>query len=321
MPAPIRSSSVQKQTQRRDLDGVLLLDKPAGITSNAALQRVKRLYGAAKAGHCGTLDPMATGLLPACFGEATKFSAGLLDAAKTYQATIKFGITTTTGDAEGEVLADCGAVDVQRSRIEAALVHFVGDIQQVPPMYSALKRDGKALYTYARQGIELERAPRFVHIFRIELIAAPGDEVARARPDEIDLRVRCSKGTYVRVLAEDIGRALGCGAHLKALRRVAVGGLHLDHALTFTQLEAMTSGERDSRLLDEDSLLSTLPSVTLDAADSRALLQGKRVCCALEASAGSLRIYDQDHRFLGIGEIAAEGLISPKRLISTERFA
>ncbi len=320
MPAPIRPTrflSVQKKIQRRQLDGVLLLDKPAGITSNAALQRVKRLYGAVKAGHCGTLDPLATGLLPLCFGEATKFSAGLLDAAKTYRATIKLGVTTTTGDAQGEVLDKVldngGAVSVQRSEVEAALVHFVGDIQQVPPMYSALKRDGRALYTYARQGIELERAPRFVHIFQLALLDA--------RTDEIDVSVRCSKGTYVRVLAEDIGRTLGCGAHLKALRRVAVGGLRVEEALVLMQLEAMTSVERDSRLRNEDSLLSTLPSVMLDAADSRALLQGKPVCCAMQATAGNLRIYDHDHRFLGVGEIDPEGLIAPKRLISTERLA
>ncbi|HET7794053.1 MAG TPA: tRNA pseudouridine(55) synthase TruB, partial [Rhizobacter sp.] len=208
---------------KRAVHGVLLLDKPLGLSSNDALQKAKRLYRAEKAGHTGTLDPLATGLLPLCFGAATKFSQVSLEADKTYRATLKLGVTTRTADAEGEVL-QTREVQVTREQIEAACERFTGEIAQVPPMHSALKRDGKALYEYARAGIEVEREARQVTIHAIAIIGW--------QHDELTLDVRCSKGTYIRTLAEDIGEALGCGAHLSALRRTASGPLTLDAACT-----------------------------------------------------------------------------------------
>ncbi|MGB8148513.1 MAG: tRNA pseudouridine(55) synthase TruB, partial [Azonexus sp.] len=214
----------------KQVDGVLLLDKPLGLTSNDALQKARRLFSAAKGGHTGTLDPLATGLLPLCFGEATKFSADLLDADKTYEAVLKLGVTTDSGDAEGAVTGTV-AVDVAESAILSVLPRFIGNIQQIPPMHSALKRNGRPLYELARQGIEVERAPRAVTIHAIDCLVIAGDMLT--------LRVACSKGTYIRVLAADIGQALGCGAHLAALRRTAVGDLDLAGAVTLAELEAL----------------------------------------------------------------------------------
>lgn len=219
---------VKKTWQR--VDGVLLLDKPIGLTSNDALQKARRLFSAAKGGHTGTLDPLATGLLPLCFGEATKFSADLLDADKTYEAIIKLGVTTDSGDAEGQVISTA-TVNVSEADIVSVLPQFTGDIQQIPPMHSALKRNGRPLYELARQGIEVERAPRAVTIHAIDLLAFSGDTLT--------LRVACSKGTYIRVLAADIGAALGCGAHLIGLRRTVVGDLDLANAVTLAELEAL----------------------------------------------------------------------------------
>ena len=232
---------------RRAVHGVLLLDKPLGLSSNDALQEAKRLFRAEKAGHTGTLDPLATGLLPLCFGAATKFSQVSLDADKRYTATLKLGVTTTTADAEGDVLERCG-VDVTRAQFEAACAQLTGAIQQVPPMHSALKRDGKPLYEYARAGIEVEREARAVTIHRIDIIDGEHDTWT--------IDVRCSKGTYIRTLAEDIGRLLGCGAHLSALRRTGSGALTLDRAHTLEQLGAMSEEERDAALMDADALLA-----------------------------------------------------------------
>ena len=235
---------------RRRLDAALLLDKPVGLSSNAALQAAKRLYRAAKAGHAGTLDPLASGLLLVLFGDATKFARPQLDADKSYLATVQLGVTTTTGDAEGEVV-ERRTVSVSAPQIEAALEKFRGSIWQVPPMYSALKLEGKPLYLLARQGKVVERRPRTIEIRELEQVSL--------RRDLLELRVRCSKGTYVRTLAEDIGRALGTGAHLAALRRTAAGGLSVDGATSLEALAAMPEDERERRLLPLETLLSDLP--------------------------------------------------------------
>ncbi|MGI4812230.1 MAG: tRNA pseudouridine(55) synthase TruB [Janthinobacterium lividum] len=258
------------------LDGVLLLDKPVGLSSNDALMRAKHLLSAAKAGHTGTLDPLASGLLPLCFGEATKFSQDLLDAAKTYEATLRLGQTTNTGDAEGELLST-RPVNVDLAAVNAALGKFLGEIMQVPPMYSALKREGRPLYEYARAGITLEREARRVTIHSLELL-----EYGLPEQPELRLRVACSKGTYVRTLAEDIGEVLGCGAHLTALRRTQVGMLVLDGAPTLTDLQQRveTDGAASAAahwLLPVDALLSTMAAVLLDDEQMRRFMHGQRL--------------------------------------------
>lgn len=294
---------------RRAVHGVLLLDKPLGLSSNEALQRAKRLYRAEKAGHTGTLDPLATGLLPLCFGAATKFSQLNLEADKAYRATLKLGVTTRTGDAEGEVLRE-RPVDVDRDRLQRACEQYTGEIEQVPPMHSALKRDGRALYEYARAGIELERAPRRVTIRAIDIVGGAGDEWV--------LDVRCSKGTYIRTLAEDIGEALGCGAHLRALRRTASGRLALAGAHTLDQLEAMTEAQRDEALLPVDALLADWPAVRLASDDAGRFLAGVRRRLPL-ADAPAVRVYGpQPGAFLGSGHVRAGELISTRLLSPSE---
>lgn len=288
------------------VDGVLLLDKPLGLSSNDALQKARRLFSAAKGGHTGTLDPLATGLLPLCFGEATKFSADLLDADKTYEADLKLGVTTDSGDAEGQVIENA-AVNVAESAIFSVLPRFTGAIEQIPPMHSALKRDGRPLYELARKGIEVEREPRPVTIHSIDVLAFAGDQLR--------LRVRCSKGTYIRVLAADIGRALGCGAHLAALRRTGVGDLTLDGAVTLAELEGRAEGERGVFLQPVDALLSSLPLVDLDDAAAQRFGHGNPV--ALPAGLqGKARVYHQGH-LLGVGEPGPGQQLWPKRLVQT----
>ncbi len=297
---------MQYKAVKRPISGVLLLDKPAGISSNTALQKAKRLYQAAKAGHTGNLDPFATGLLPVCLGEATKFSQFLLDADKTYQGLIRLGQTTTTGDPEGEVLSR-QAVEVNLEQVQEVLRRFVGKISQVPPMYSALKRDGKALYEYARQGVEVARAAREVSIYSLSLDRFEGEEML--------ITVSCSKGTYIRTLAEDIGKALGCGAYLQALRRTAIGEFAVADALTLEQLEAMPMEERDARLLPADSLLQGYPQAQLDADSVFYLQRGQAVWLPRVAAQGVVRLYDDKNRFLGIGDVTEEGKIAPRRLV------
>lgn len=297
---------------RRALDGVLLLDKPLGLSSNDALIKAKRIYLAKKAGHTGTLDPLATGLLPLCFGEATKFSQDLLDADKTYEATMRLGIRTTTGDAEGEAI-DTRDVTCDEAAVSEAMAKFLGDIVQVPPMYSALKRDGKPLYEYARAGQTVEREGRPVTIHALQLIAC-------ALP-LVTFRVTCSKGTYVRTLAEDIGEALGCGAHLTALRRTGVGALTLDQAVTLDELANLSEAERDERLQPVDALLSTFPEIRLDDEAARRFLHGQRLRLADVATTrldeGRVRVYAQnDGRLLGVAK-AGEGVLAPERLVVT----
>jgi tRNA pseudouridine55 synthase len=298
---------------RRALDGVLLLDKPLGLSSNDALIRAKRLYLAKKAGHTGTLDPLATGLLPLCFGEATKFSQDLLEADKTYEATMRLGIRTTTGDAEGEAI-DTRDVTCDEAAVRAALPTFLGEIIQVPPMYSALKRDGKPLYEYARAGQTVEREGRQVTIHALELLAC-------ALPD-VTFRVTCSKGTYVRTLAEDIGEALGCGAHLVALRRTGVGALTLANSVTLDALSDATDGERDSWLQPVDALLSTFPLVRLNEDETRRFLHGQRLKLSELTITGDavnaprVRVYAGQGRLLGVAR-QGEGVLAPERLVVT----
>jgi len=304
--------AARPKVPRRLLDGVLLLDKPIGLSSNDALIRAKRLYHAKKAGHTGTLDPLASGLLPLCFGEATKFSQDLLDADKTYEATMRLGIRTSTGDAEGEAV-QTREVACDEAAVRDAMTKFVGDIVQVPPMYSALKRDGKPLYEYARAGQVVEREGRSVTILALEMIAC-------ALPD-VTFRVTCSKGTYVRTLAEDIGEALGCGAHLVMLRRTGVGALRLDRAVTLDALSDADDAARDAWLQPVDALLSTFPAVTLDAEASRRFLHGQRLPLhELTADrtqwddAQRVRVYGADARLLGVAR-AANGVLAPERLV------
>lgn len=308
MKAPRREAA---KIQRRRLDGVLLLDKSLGLSSNQALQTARRFFRAEKAGHTGTLDPLATGLLPLCFGEATKFAGELLHADKRYVATVQLGITTETADAEGRVLQS-RPVELDCSQVEAALASFVGDIDQVPPMYSALKRDGKPLYEYARAGIELDRAPRRVSIYQLRLLDA-SELIAAGR---FVFEVHCSKGTYVRTLAADIGERLGCGAHLAGLRRTAIGSLDLARAHTLTFLESLPEDARDALLLPPDGLLSGLDEAMLDVADAARLRQGQAV--RWSGTEGSrMRVYDPEHRFIGVCRQLADGLLQAQRLVAT----
>lgn len=255
---------------RRALHGVILLDKPLGLSSNDALQKVKRLFRAEKAGHTGTLDPLATGLLPLCFGAATKFSQVSLDADKRYTATLQLGVRTTTADAEGEVVStrEVTPAMLEPQRLRAACDAFLGPIDQVPPMHSALKHQGKALYEYAREGVEIERAPRRVTLHAIDILSVQGAVVT--------IDVRCSKGTYIRTLAEDIGEHLGCGAHLIGLRRTGSGGVSLQGAVTLEALQAMTEAERDQHLMAPDVLLADCPEAVLSQDDSARFLTGMR---------------------------------------------
>jgi tRNA pseudouridine55 synthase len=291
------------------VDGVLLLDKPGGMTSNLALQKARRLLNAVKAGHTGTLDPMATGLLPLTFGEATKFSADLLDADKAYRATLRLGVTTTTGDAEGEVTARA-AVEATDEAVDVALSRFLGTIEQVPPMHSALKREGRPLYELARAGIEVERAPRQVVIHALRRVERTGDSLT--------LDVACSKGTYVRVLAEDIGRLLKCGAHLTALRRTRVGALLLDDAVTLATLEAMSPADRRACLRPVDALLDSLPRVELDEALSGRFRQGQRLALDAQPKGARVRVYAAGAELLGTANVTQWGVVAPERLISNE---
>ncbi|MFA5915480.1 MAG: tRNA pseudouridine(55) synthase TruB [Burkholderiales bacterium] len=292
---------------KRPLNGVLMLDKARGASSNAALQQARRLYQAAKAGHAGTLDPLATGLLPVLFGEATKFSSDLLDADKSYAAEIQLGVSTTTADAEGEVIAT-RAVSVSAHLLAGALAKLRGEIMQMPPMYSALKHAGRPLYSYARAGVDVERAPRRVTIHALDLQWFEGERLA--------LSVTCSKGTYIRSLAHDLGEMLGCGAHLCALRRTGVGRFGLDCAHTLEGLEAVPAAERDALLLPVDALLQDLPEVRLAPVQQQRFLQGQAVPWNGPPQP-RVRVYGTAGTLLGMGEIDADGTILPRRVIAS----
>ncbi len=298
------SQEIRPKKVWRKVDGVLLLDKPLGLSSNDALQKARRLFSAAKGGHTGTLDPLATGLLPLCFGEATKFSADLLDADKTYEAEIRLGVTTDSGDAEGQIIATAPAA-VTAADVARVLPAFMGDILQVPPMHSALKRDGKPLYELARQGIVVERAARPVTVHAIDVLACS--------EDFLRLSVHCSKGTYIRVLAADIGAALGCGGHLVALRRTRVGPLDLAAAVTLEALNASGEDERARFLLPLDALLQNLPRVDLAPDDAQRFGHGNPVDLP-PGLHGKIRVY-ADGTLLGIGEPGTGGRLWPKRLL------
>lgn len=303
-----------RRRKGRPVNGILLVDKPAGMTSNGVLQQAKRALFAAKAGHTGSLDPLATGVLPLCFGEATKFSQFLLDADKEYTATVTLGATTTTGDADGEVVEEKDASSVTEAQIAALLPDFTGDIEQVPSMYSALKHEGKPLYELARQGIEVERKRRTIHIFELELLGfKPG---AKA---ELDIRVRCSKGTYIRSLAEDIGQALGCGGHVAVLRRTASGPFGIDQCVSLDEVEALAETKDfealNGLLLPVDSGLQDLPAVELPEDSGFYLRQGQPVMVPNSPTEGIVRVATETGEFLGIGEIMDDGRLAPRRLV------
>ncbi|MDR1848680.1 MAG: tRNA pseudouridine(55) synthase TruB [Zoogloeaceae bacterium] len=370
---PSEKASPQPRRIRRKVDGVLLLDKPEGMSSNAALQRARALFQAEKAGHTGTLDPLASGLLPVCLGEATKFSADLLDADKTYRARVRLGMTTTTGDAEGAVL-EIRPVCCDAARVQEVLAAFTGEMTQVPPMYSALKREGRPLYELARQGVTVEREARQIRIHRLELlnvipaqagikyptkgleervlnlpspgnfapgygrqIAAPTDNSIAPRMENsvgdatcvppqaladdtpwLEVEVCCSKGTYIRVLAEDIGEALGCGAHLAGLRRIAVGDLTLTGARSLPELEQLAAdGALMDALLPVDYLLRSLSAVFLDEGMSARFGCGNPVRVDKAGEPGTkIRVYAGERELLGVGEVKADGLLYPRRLLA-----
>jgi tRNA pseudouridine55 synthase len=302
----VTARTPQVRVPRRPLDGVLLLDKPAGVTSNAALQRARRAYAAEKAGHTGTLDPAASGLLPICFGEATKFAGFLLDATKSYRATIRFGATTTTGDAEGQVLA-MRPVTFGRAALEAALARFRGPIAQVPPRHAALKFEGRAYYDYARAGIEIPRSAREVTIHALDLLALD--------PPQAIVDVCCSKGTYIRSLAEDLGEALGCGAHLAALRRTATGNFRIADSVPLDTLEAMTALERERRLLAPAVLLAGLPRLTLDGGAAAGFRNGM-AAAAPGLGQGPCAVF-AGSALIGVAEVGDDGFARPRRVVAT----
>ncbi len=298
----------------RNVTGILLLDKPLGITSNDALQQVKHFYRAVKAGHTGSLDPLATGLLPICLGGATKFSGFLLDADKHYQVRVRLGVTTATADAEGEILETAPTEGIGEQDLRTVLQGFVGPIEQLPPMYSAVKHKGERLYKLARQGIEVERTPRTVQIHSLDLLNA-------AIPD-FDMDVHCSKGTYVRTLAEDIGKALGCGGHVSALRRTGVGPYQDSDTrfVTLDDVERLGSemdgfAGLDALLLPLESALGHWPAVRLSEDAAFYLRQGQAVLVPQSPTEGLVRLYDPSERFIGVGEILDDGKVQPKRLL------
>ena len=302
----------KRRHRGRDINGILLLNKPAGITSNGALQIVKRLFAAAKAGHTGSLDPLATGMLPICFGEATKFSQFLLDADKSYRVTARLGITTETGDADGEVV-ETRPVNATEAQIEAALMGFLGAIEQVPSMYSAIKHEGQPLYKLARQGITVERKPRQVTIHRLELLGVEGEDVT--------FEVDCTKGTYVRSLVEDLGAALGCGGHVIALHRLSAGPYPAGQMLTMDELGALKDDGGfdaiDKKLLPLYTAVADWPRVELGQDASYYLQQGQPVMATQRPKEGWVTLYRADtEEFLGVGEVQEDGMIAPRRLVT-----
>lgn len=293
---------------KRKVDGVLLLDKPVGLSSNVALQKAKRLYRAEKAGHTGTLDPFATGLLPLCLGEATKFSQFLLDADKEYLAVVKLGVRTSSGDPEGDVIAQ-RPVNVSKADLLAALPRFIGEIEQIPPMHSALKHAGRPLYEYARKGIEIERKARRVTVHELVVESFSGDVCT--------LRVHCGKGFYVRALADELGEVLGCGAHLDGLRRTGAGPFRIEQAQSLEGLSELDEVQRDARLLPADILAQTLEQLQLDIEAAWQICHGQAIWLPRLSVGQQFRLYAPDTGFLGVGEVNQEGKVAPKRLVVT----
>ena len=302
----------RRRQSGRKVNGILLFDKPLGISSNAALQRVKKLFNAQKAGHTGSLDPLATGLLPICFGEATKMSSFLLDADKSYEVVVKLGVKTTTGDAEGEIVSQQSDVKITQAQLNDVLPDFIGAIEQIPPMYSALKQNGQPLYKLARQGIEVERKPRQVTIHDLNVISL--------KDDLLEIHVRCSKGTYIRTLAEDIGDQIGCGAHVAKLRRVSVAAFDGKEMLTIDQLEALFEKQgfeaMDETLLPIDSSLGQWPEIKLTDDVAYFLKKGQAVLVPKAPTHGWVRIYAGQEHFLGVGCILDDGRVAPKKLVN-----
>jgi tRNA pseudouridine55 synthase len=309
---------VGRRRRGRPIDGILVLDKPAGVSSNQALQQAKRLFFAAKAGHTGSLDPLATGVLPLCFGEATKFSQFLLDADKAYESTLVLGTATDTGDAEGAVLEQADASALTEADVRSALDRFRGVIEQVPSMYSAIKQGGQPLYKLAREGRQVEREARTVEIKELELRAFRGGVAP-----EVDIYLACSKGTYVRSLAEDLGRVLGCGAHVSALRRTMAGPFSLEDSVTLEALEGLKSSgrlaEMDALLLPADAALGALPLVRLSESGGFYMRQGQPVLVPNAPCDGMVRVALETGEFLGVGEILDDGRVAPRRLIVAGR--
>ncbi|HAD08976.1 MAG TPA: tRNA pseudouridine(55) synthase TruB [Porticoccaceae bacterium] len=309
----------KRRQKGRPVDGILVLDKPAGMTSNEALQQVKYLFYAAKAGHTGSLDPLATGVLPVCLGEATKFTQFLLEADKVYQSTFSFGLSTETGDSDGETVARQDASGLTREALAVAMEPFRGEIEQVPSMYSALKHKGQPLYKLARQGIEVEREARKAHIYRFDLLDFRPGEMAEA-----EVEIHCSKGTYIRTLAEDLGKALGVGAHVSSLRRTAAGPFTLDDAVTLPQLEALREGKRgedlDFLLQPLDSAVGDCQAVELPENIAWYFRRGQPVTAPSvyrSAEEGDIvRIFCDDGGFLGVGEVLDDGRVTPRRLVA-----
>ena len=295
-----------RRRKGRDISGILLLDKPSGLTSNRALQQVKRAFDARKAGHTGSLDPLATGLLPLCFGEATKVSAYLLDAEKSYEADICLGITTNTGDSDGEIIATHSTDHLASVDVMDVLAGFRGDIEQIPPMFSALKKDGKRLYKLAREGVEVERSPRKVRIFDLTMLSL--------EKERLRIAVHCSKGTYIRTLAEDIGNSLNCGAHITALRRTGLGPFAINQA---HELDSVVDDPEafEASLLNADTALTHLPAVRLGSQEVTAVMHGNAVANSNETTLGVVRMYDPNEEFLGIGEIGKDHQLCPRRIM------
>ena len=307
-----------RRRRGRPVSGILVLDKPIGESSNRALQTAKRLYFAAKAGHTGSLDPLATGVLPLCFGEATKFSQYLLDADKAYESTFVLGTVTDSGDAEGQVLETSDASAISEADVAKALEGFRGEIEQVPSMFSAIKQNGQPLYKLARQGIEVERKSRQVVVHQLELRDfRPGERA------EVDIYLECSKGTYVRSIAEDLGRALGCGAHVSVLRRTRAGPFSIEDSVTLNTLEALKQNDQlaqmDDLLLPADTAVKALPLVELAESGGFYLRQGQPVLVPNAPCDGMVRVALDSGEFLGIGEILDDGRVAPRRLIVTGR--
>ncbi|WP_045857852.1 tRNA pseudouridine(55) synthase TruB [Teredinibacter purpureus] len=303
----------------RPISGVLVVDKPAGVTSNDVVQRAKRLFYANKAGHTGALDPLATGVLPLCFGEATKFSQYLLDSDKGYISTYRFGLQTDTADADGQVIAEVDASKLTAKAVEKAIAHYRGDIKQIPPMYSALKRNGQPLYKLAREGIEVEREARPVTIYNFELLDFRPGQYAEA-----DVRVECSKGTYIRSLAEDIGRDLGVGAHVQSLRRIQAGPFMEAQVLNLDDIEAERGDDRaetlDHHLLPTDAPVAEMPALTLDEHSGFYFLRGQAVInnevYQLGDEGDKVRVFQSTGEFLGVGEITDDSRVAPSRLVA-----
>lgn len=305
-----------RRRRGRAISGVLILDKPLLKSSNGALQQAKRLFDANKAGHTGSLDPLASGVLPLCFGEATKFSQYLLDSDKAYRSTFTLGVTTASGDVEGEVLSRQSADHITEADVQAALVNFQGEVEQVPSMYSALKYQGQPLYKLARKGIEVERKRRRVMLYELRLESFRAGEYP-----EIDIYVHCSKGTYVRSIAEDLGAALGCGAHVTALRRVQAGFFDESQAVTLECLESLKQADSfanlDALLLPVDIMLQDFPVVDVEDWAVDHLLHGQAVMIPKAPATGRFRLYGPNQQFLGLGEMNDDGLVKPSRLIAT----